>query len=216
MSTRERPGDRGRRTATHALLRLGNEHRIARVNAGLSLRAVAGPTRTSHQQVLRFERGSLPNASVADVGAWCGVVGLDLVLRAYPGGDAVRDTGQQRLLGRLRVRIHPDLGWRTEVALAIDGDRRAWDAVIRGSGWAAPVEAETILDDLQALERRLNLKRRDGGMDHVILVVADTRRNRRALLSAPAAFPGFDRNARHVLRALARGAPPDASAVLIL
>jgi hypothetical protein len=73
-----------------------------------------------------------------------------------------------------------------------------------------------VIDDIQALERRLALKIRDGGVDGVILVVADTRRNRRALAAAPAAFAAFDRDARSVLRALAEGRDPGGSAILFL
>jgi hypothetical protein len=93
---------------------------------------------------------------------------------------------------------------------------RAWDAVIRGVDWRRPVEAETVLDDIQALERRLALKVRDGGVDGVILVIADTPRNRRALAAAPGRFSGFDRNARRVLSALAAGRDPGGSSLILL
>jgi hypothetical protein len=69
---------------------------------------------------------------------------------------------------------------------------------------------------MQAVERRLALKQRDGQVDHVVLVVADTRRNRRALASAPAAFPGFGRDARRVLRDLTGGMDPGMSAIVLL
>ena len=58
------------------------------------------------------------------------------------------------------------------------GDRRAWDAVIGIARVRIGVEAETRARDEQELERRLSLKRRDGGVDHVILLLADTRSNR--------------------------------------
>ena len=100
--------------------------------------------------------------------------------------------------------------------LPVESDRRAWDAVIRADeGWVA-VEAETVLSDLQALERRVRLKGRDGGCDHVILLVADTPRNRRALRGAPAAFGGFSRNVRPILRALREGRVPGTSAIILL
>jgi hypothetical protein len=177
---------------------------------------VARATRASHQQVRRFELGILPQASIEDAGAWCAVVGLDLAVRAYPGDDPIRDAGQQRLLERLRARLHPDLMWHTEVPLPIASDRRAWDAVIRGPGWSIAVEAETVLADLQALERRLELKRRDGAAHHLILLVADTTRNRLALAGAPAAFGGLDRVARPVLRALGNGEVVERDALLLL
>jgi transcriptional regulator with XRE-family HTH domain len=216
MATRERPADRGRRRAIDALERLGREHRQARIGAGLSLRAVGDSSGTSHQRVLRFERGTIRRPSIEDVGAWCEIVGLELAIRAYPAGDPLRDAGQLRLLERLRRRLHPSLGWRTEVPLAVEGDRRAWDAVITGPGWQVAVEAETVLRDVQALERRLNVKRRDGRAEGVLLVIADTAANRVGLATASTSFPGFDRRARRVLAALDAGRDPGSDALLLL
>ncbi|HET7028881.1 MAG TPA: hypothetical protein VFI34_00090 [Candidatus Limnocylindrales bacterium] len=144
------------------------------------------------------------------------VEGFDLRLALYPAGDPIRDAGQQRLLARLRAILHPSLRWRTEVALPNDGDLRAWDAETGAAAWRLPIDAETVLDDLQALERRLARKQRDDGADHVLLLVADTRRNRGALAAAPAAFGAFSRDARAALRALREGRDPRSSAILII
>jgi hypothetical protein len=73
-----------------------------------------------------------------------------------------------------------------------------------------------MLDDLQAVERRVALKQRDGSVEHVLLVVADTRRNRLALAAHPNAFPGFSRDARAVLRALRAGRDPGSSAIVLV
>ena len=143
-------------------------------------------------------------------------MGLDVRLRAWPAGDPIRDAGQIRLLERLRARLHPSLRWSTEVPLPIEGDLRAWDAMIRGTGWRLPVDAESALDDLQAVERRLALKVRDGGADHVILLVSDTRRNRRALASAPGAFADLTLRTRAILNALGSGVHPGGSGIVIL
>src|SRR3990170_5607742 len=81
------------------------------------------------------------------------------------------------------------------------GDRRAWDAVVRGRGWCAGVEAETRLRDAQATARRIGLKARDGDVDHVVLLLADTRRNREALAVAREALRGaFPRDSRAMER----------------
>ena len=216
MATRERPADRGRRRAIDALERLGRELRQARIGAGLSLRAIGDASGTSHQRVLRFERGTLRRPSIDDLGAWCELVGLELVIRAYPAGDPLRDAGQLRLLERLRRRLHASLGWRTEVPLPIEGDRRAWDAIISGPGWHVAVEAETVLRDIQALERRLNVKRRDGREERVLLVIADTAANRAAFATASSSFPSFNRRARQVLAALQAGSDPGGDAVVLL
>jgi transcriptional regulator with XRE-family HTH domain len=216
VTSRERPADRGRRICRAAAHRLADDGRRARTGTGLSQREVGRAIDASHARVGRFERGDVAFPSLEFLGAYCAVVGLDLSLRAYPAGDAIRDIGQQRLLERFRARLHPSLGWATEAPLPIAGDRRAWDALVRGADWRLAVEAETVIDDVQAVERRLTLKRRDGGMDHVILLVADTRRNRRVLASVPGAFAEWPLRTREILHALARGEDPGGSGIVIL
>jgi transcriptional regulator with XRE-family HTH domain len=215
MSTRAGPIARALRTAADDEARLRSELDRARRGSGLSVADVGRASGLSRSATSRALSGRRPTElrEYAAIGA---SVGLDVRLRAYPGGDPIRDAGQQRLLERLRVRIHPDLGWRTEVSLRIDGDLRAWDALIAGPEWTLPVEAETVIDDIQALERRLGRKVRDGGADHLLLVVAETRRNRQALAAAPAAFHDYTRDARAILRALAGGRAPSMSAIVIL
>jgi transcriptional regulator with XRE-family HTH domain len=190
--------------------------RRARVGAGLSLRAVGAATGIDHGRLFRFEHGRIGELRIDDLGAVCAVVGLDLAIRAFPAGDAIRDAGQARLLERFRGRVHASLGWATEVPLPIPGDLRAWDALIRGPAWRIGVEAETVLDDVQAVERRLALKARDGEVDRVILLVADTKRNRRALVAAPAAFGDLPLRTRAILAALRDGRDPGQSGIVIL
>jgi transcriptional regulator with XRE-family HTH domain len=219
MGTRERPADRGRRRAREALRRLGREHRDARVSAGLSLRACAAASGASYPQLRRFERGEIERLNIADVGAWFAVVGLDLGIRAFPGGDPIRDRAQLAVLERLRVRLHPSLRWRTEVPLPIENDLRAWDAEIRGEDppWRTRIEAETRISDGQALERRLALKLRDDPDGHLILLVADTRTNRRALAALrPGLRAMFPCSARDVLAALGAGRESPGSAILVM
>jgi transcriptional regulator with XRE-family HTH domain len=194
---------------------VASDARRARIGAGLSLRAVGEATGIDHTRIWHFERGS-GRLGVVDIAAIGAVIGLDVRLRAYPAGDAIRDAGQVRLLERLRARLHPSLRWSTEVPLPIEGDLRAWDAVIRATTWHLPVEADTVLDDIQATERRLTLKQRDGGADHVILLVADTRRNRRALAAAPGAFAELPLRTREILAALGDGRDPGGSGIVIL
>lgn len=215
MGTRERPSDRGRRRARDALNRVASDVRGARLGAGLSLRDVAAAVGIDHAWLWRFERRQR-DMTLDDLSAVCQVPGLDLTLRAYPAGDALRDAAHVRLLGRMHKRLHPSLRWSTEVPLPVPGDLRAWDAMIRGQGWQLAVEAETVIHDVQALERKLTLKFRDGGADHVALLVADTRRNREAIASAPAAFADLPLRNRQVLRNLEAGRDPGASGLVIL
>jgi transcriptional regulator with XRE-family HTH domain len=188
----------------------------ARRSSGLSLDSVGRACHIAGSTAQRIETGVIRNPDLAVLSEMAAAVGMELRIRVYPAGEPIRDAPQQRLLERLRVVLPPTVGWGTEVALAFEGDRRAWDAMLTGRAWRAAVDAETVLDDVQALERRLTLKQRDGGVEHVILLVADTRRNRRALLAAPAAFGQFSRDSRRVLRALRNGESPGSSAILLL
>ena len=217
IATRERPAERGYRNGRAALARVAAEFRVARVAGNLSLRDVGQAVGVSHSHVQRFERGELRKPEVTFMAAACAVVGLDLALRTYLAGDALRDVAHQRLLERLRASLHPTLRWLLEVPVGRDGDLRAWDAEIRGKGWRAHVEAETRLTDGQALVRRLALKMRDGGSGSVILLVGDTRSNREALLALrPALRDLLPLDARPVLAALREGGEPPGSGLVVL
>ena len=220
MSTRERPIDRGHRLAASDLARAGHEIRVARQAIGKSLESVGRSSGISPSQVGRIERGSLRTASVDQLARVGAAVGLDIRVRAYPGPDPVLEAGHVALLGRLRPRLHPNLGFRTEVILPIPGDQRAWDGFIdRLTGVAnqLPVEAETRLIDGQGQLRRVMVKLRDSGLDHVLLLLADTRLNREAFAATAATFAvDFPVSPRRALAALAAGEHPGGSAVVLL
>ena len=105
---------------------------------------------------------------------------------------------------------------RTEVPVPIDGDHRSADAVIDTRNFAALVEAETRIDDIQALERRISLKQRDLRLVRVILLVADTRHNRDVIRRVPALRERFPVTTRACLSALARGRDPGGDALVII
>ena len=156
------------------------------------------------------------NLRLEDIGAIAAVVGLELSIRAFPGGDPIRDAAHARLLERFRRQLHPSLRWHTEVPFPLPGDLRAWDAVTGRDGWRVGIEAETVIDDTQALDRKLALKKRDGHMDGVVLVAADTPRNRRALAASPAAFAELPLRSRQILGALRAGEQPAASGIVLI
>jgi transcriptional regulator with XRE-family HTH domain len=219
MTTVERPADRGRRRGRIALGRVVEDGRAARIAAGLSQREVGRALKCSHARIGRLERGEfVPDVEV--LAAYCAVVGLDLSLRAYPAGDALRDRAQRRLLERLRAQLHPSLTWRTEVGLPIHGDLRAWDAEIRGRDprpWRARVEAETRVSDGQALERKLALKVRDDPGGHLVLLAADTRTNRAALATLRSGLHDMlPCSPRELLAALRQGREPPGSGILLM
>lgn len=133
----------------------------------------------------------------------------------------MRDAAQLALVDRLRKLLHPGLTMRTEVPLPIEGDQRAWDAMIAGfvepRTASLPTEAETKIYDFQAQTRRIALKCRDADIDDVLLVVADTRSNRRAIaVAGVAARELFPVPARSATDALVAGKHPGGSALIFL
>ena len=220
VGTRERAIDRGRRIATADRLRIGNELRVARHILGRSIDAIANVSGISAPQISRIERAQHTAVTVDQLARLGAAVGIDVRVRAYPGPDPTLEAGQVALLTRLRGRIHPHLGFRSEVPLPIQSDQRAWDAMIeRLSGVASmlPVDAETRLVDGQAQLRRITLKLRDSGLDHVLVVVADTRRNRDAVTAAASTIlPDFPISPRRAMAALAAGEHPGGSALVLL
>jgi transcriptional regulator with XRE-family HTH domain len=217
MGSTERRRDRGRRAADRVLRLVATEIRDARLMSGASQRVVADTAGMSHTELSRIERGEAPWLTVDALCRIAAVVGLDPSLRLYPTGPALRDAPQRGLLGRFHVRVHPSLMWATEVPIRGHDDLRAWDALITGPGFRVAVEAETRLHDIQALERRIALKVRDGGIDRVALVVADTRQNR-AVLSATGKLlaVSFPVPARQFLEALSAGRDPGGSGIVCL
>jgi transcriptional regulator with XRE-family HTH domain len=180
--------------------------REARRSVGLRQVDVARVAGVSPSWVSQIERGVASDISFRLLAVLLAIVGLDLSVRAYPGGSPLRDEGHRRLLGRVRALLPEGAAWRTEVPLPQPGDQRAWDAMTRVWGLPVGIEAELRPTDLQALERRLALKKRDGGIDRLILVLADTRANRALLRligdSVRDSYPIQGRAARVALRSI--------------
>jgi len=217
VATSTRRRDRGRDRAREIRTRVGHEVRAARRGAGLSLRAAGASVGISASALSRLERGLDAAVSLERLCRACAAVGLEFSGRAFLDGDPIRDAGHVRLLDRLRQRLPPGSPWRVEVPLPIPGDRRAVDAETRLQGRRVGFEVELQLDDVQALERRFALKRRDAGLDVLVLVVADTRHNRHVLAMHRAALrSAFPLGPREVLTALARGLAPTGDGLVVL
>ena len=217
MPGHERRDDRARRVAQEVLAQFGREIRTARLGLDLSAAQASRAIGRSKSTWSRIELGQATGLTVLDLVRALAVVGLDLHARAYPGSLPVRDAPHLALLQRLREAIGDHVSWRTEVPLPRLGDQRAWDALIKVGGVRIGVEAETRARDAQALQRRLALKRRDGGVEHVLLVLADTRHNREFLRSCgPGFLSDFPVNGRDAIARLARCEDPCGSAIVLL
>ena len=165
----------------------------------------------------RVERGLSPNVSYLFLTVLAAIVGLDLVGKTFVGGQPLREAGQARLLGHFGSLLHPSLGWATEVPLPIGRDQRAWDGMVRGKTWRYGTEGEMAPRDAQALNRRLQLKARDGDVNGVILVVPESRRVREFLAGArPVLGPDFPVPGPRALELLRAGADPGGSSIIVL
>jgi transcriptional regulator with XRE-family HTH domain len=217
MAGHEKRTERAERNARGIVSELGRELRLARLNHDLSQRTAARAAGFSHSKWGRIERGVATDISILDMARALAVVGFDLHTRAYPAGHPLRDHAHARLLEELRRHLGSLAQWRTEVPLPNRGDRRAWDAVITLAGVRIGVEAETRARDAQELDRRLNTKRRDGGVDHVILLLSDTRHNRTFLRAVGPGFLAlFDVDGRTALRRLEQSQDPGGSSIILL
>jgi transcriptional regulator with XRE-family HTH domain len=217
MATVERRLHRGRDQALRIARDTGIEIRLSRRGAGVSLRAAGESVGMSETTFGRLERGQLATVTVEQLALACAAVGLRFAARPYPDGDPIRDAGQLRLLDRLRDVLPDGVVWRTEVPLPIERDLRAWDAQILLAPSVVAVEAEARLSDVQALDRRIALKRRDGQVDIVILLVADTRGNRRLLAKHREALrANYPLDTRAILASLRAGGAPTASGIVVL
>jgi len=169
MPSRERAVDVGAARGRAASAELLRELHATRVDRGLSGATIARAVGLSEAQYSRIERGISGDLSIIQATRLLAAVGLKLSIRAFPDGEPLRDAAHARLLERLRVGLHRSLRFRIEVGFPRPDDRRAWDAVISTASWAMGVEAETRPRDRQALERRLELKLRDGAVDYLVL-----------------------------------------------
>jgi transcriptional regulator with XRE-family HTH domain len=222
VPVRHRAAQRGARRGRGELDRLLREVEDARVSAGLSYAALARALGLSGAHVARILRHETDDVGVVRVAELLAVVGLELAARAHPQATPVRDAGSLALIDRFRNLLPPVCTCRTEVPvieLAAAGyvDLRAWDLAIDGPGWRARLEAETRLGDVQSVQRRIALKQRDGNVDVVILLVADTRHNREVLRAARVRLgEQFPVPQRRALRRLRRGESPGGNALILL
>jgi hypothetical protein len=164
-----------------------------------------------------MELGQTRAVSIERLAAVAAVVGLELAVRAYPTGRPIRDAAHAALILRFRGVCHSRFGWRTEVPMPIPRDLRAWDVVLELGSVRVGIEAETRVRDIQALERRTALKLRDSAFERAILVLADTRSNRRVVReTASLIAASFPVSSAAAIRALQSGSVPEANALVFI
>jgi transcriptional regulator with XRE-family HTH domain len=218
MATRERSGDRGRRQVTRDRGEALRDLRQRRLTLGLSQASIAAATGVSRSLVGRIERDELGSPDLGDIGAIAAALGLRLRIGIYPDGQPIADGVQLRLLTHLGRQLHPGLRWRMEVPLPINGDLRAWDAVVGSDDDRAGIEGISRLGAVDATVRRVLQKQRDDArIRSVVLVVADTVRNRDAIATAGNLLrDSFPLDSVAVMRDLRLGRIPRLNGIVLL
>lgn len=162
----------------------GRDVRLARTAAGLSTGNAANRAGVSRSTLMRVEAGSAA-ATLATICAVSDAVGLDLVIRAYPGRrPSLRDRGQLLIAEYLARAAHP--GWNTTLEVTAGDHGQAIDQVFWGSDEILAVEIIRHMGDYQAQYRAVSLKRDWFARQHrrpvyLVLAVEDLRSNRAAL-----------------------------------
>lgn len=198
---------RGRRRGTELVTRVTKELRDARISAGLAQSEIADAVGLAASNVSRFEAQELDDVGVRRLSEIASVLGLELSVGLHPVGDPVRDKGQLALAARFKAMLSERWRVTSETLLPGQGELRAWDKLLRLVGesplvrespvvgespliresrvvgetrpYLVGVDLETRIRDIQALVRRTRLRERDGKVDAILLVVADSATNRR-------------------------------------
>ena len=172
----------------------------------------------SRQLIGAIESGQLEDIGCIQLARIGAVVGLDVPIRAFPAGSALRDAAQLRLLERFRVIVGDGWIWRTEVPVSANPlDRRAVDAVLVRAPHRVGVEAVTRILDAQAQTRPILLKQEVAGLHRMVLLLADTRHNRVALTDgAQTLNPAFPLPQRSMMRELKAGRLPAANGIVLV
>lgn len=184
MGTTSRALSRAAWLASRTLNDLGSEFRERRLSMGVSQAHVAAACGISRPYYGRIEMGMARSLAIAEAHRIAAVLGLAASVRVYPDGVAVRDVAHSKRLQAFLGLARPPLSYRIEVPLPVAegrSERRAWDAVLFDGSARCAVELEMRLRDVQAARRKVDLKRRDDPTERFVLLVADTRFNRRIL-----------------------------------
>ena len=214
-TTRLERADATARTIVDGALR---EFDSARLALGLSMADVGKAVGMSRSQVGRLVRREIPDVSVKQICRLHAAVGLTDTMRAFPAGDPLRDAGQVRLLDQTHRRVSATIGWHVERGVNRVGDLRAWDVVLDGHGCVDAIEAITRFGDAQAIQRRaLHKLRDDTTVQHLFLVIAETRQNRAALAACRESMrTDLPLDTRAVLLAFGEGRCPGASGIVVV
>ena len=217
MANRVGAVQQAQRRARRLVASLTDEIHEARLASGIRQVDVARALGWSMSRVARLEHGG-PRASLTELAAVAACVGLHVSAQTHPAGTLLRDHRQVRLINDLTARVRP-AGWalRAEAPVGDPRDHRAVDLVLRRGAVTIAVEAVSRLRDVQAQLRPLMLKAHAIGATRLVLLVAATAGNRRAIAEAGEALrASLPLGTQRTLGALRTGRDPGANGIVLL
>jgi transcriptional regulator with XRE-family HTH domain len=218
MAAQDTPASLGAADARRVAAAIATELRDGRIGAGISQATAARAAGLSTSQWGRLERNELEAPDLVQVCRAARALGLRGHVKLYPAGEPVRDSAQLNLLTRFEAALGPPLRMRREVPIPIQGDMRAWDAMVDGDGPPFFVEGESHVRDIQDVDRRITLKQRDDPRaTTVVLVLTRSDHHRRLLETHREALRALlPLDGVTILRSIRSGKRPTASGLLLL
>ena len=216
MPVTERVTDAGIRRGRQLELMIGREIRRGRRMAGLSQNALGRLVNVSDSEIGRIERGEADWLSVRDASKILSAVGLKLWMQTFLLGSPLHDAGHLRLLAEFESRLSPSVTPVREWPIPGSPGGRALDLLLVGLPKRTGAEAETVVDDLQALERDMNVKKREADLERMVLVVRGSHRNRGIIRDSPAFRRSFPATTGGILAALSTGRDPGADGIVLI
>lgn len=217
MSTRTRATDEARRTWARAARELGDELRTGRHVLGVTQARLARAIGVSQAEISRREAGHSSGLMGEALAVHAAAVGMRLSVKLWPAGGGIRDAAQVRHVAAFVGRVGRLWNVSLEAPIQLPGDLRAVDVLLARGDVRVAVEVITRLADLQAQVRAAQTKARDIQATRLMLVVAGTHANRRALAGARSTLvTAFDHDTRRIIVELAAGRDPGRDGIVVL
>jgi transcriptional regulator with XRE-family HTH domain len=197
------------------------ELREVRLMAGLSQSALARELDLDPSNLWRLEADGLADVGVVRLSEIASVLGYEVSVGLHPIGEPVRDKGQLACGRRFEALLSDRWRVTDETLLPGAGEQRAWDKLLRlidtTPRYLVGVDIESRVWDVQAIVRRTRLRERDGQVDEILIVLADTAHNRRIADELRSGLgPDYQVGARSLLAGLRRGERLLGSGVLLV
>ena len=218
MANRIRIVEQARQRAMRQRQELGTDLREARLAAGLRQGDVGRALGWSHARIGRIERAALQRVTLDDLALVAACVGMAFSGKLFPATGRLRDAGQLSMINRYRgVVARGRWNSKLEAPVGLPGDQRAFDLLLARGSLQVMHEFISRLRDVQAQVRRLTVKQADARDARLILVIAATHANRRAVAEAGGALrDSFPLGTKAVLGALRSGVDPGGNGIVFL